>query len=69
MQSKKHFSYSKGRYYFTIKSIPNNITIYRKSKNEAMDSFKQYKALGKSVEWLGCWNGKKFEETSLPMAS
>jgi len=26
--------------------------------------FKQYARLGKKVEWMGTWNGKKFEEAN-----
>ncbi len=56
----------KGKYYFTIKSNPNNITIFRNSKRSAVDAFMKYYRLGKEVEWLGKWDGKKFIENSPP---
>ncbi len=68
MRSKKNFAMGKGKYYFTIRSTPNNITIYRKTKKAALDAFNRYKALGKDCEWLGQWDGKKFVEASLPNA-
>ena len=69
MRSKKNFTMGKGKYYFTIKSTPNNITMYRKTKQAAADAFMRYKRLGKEVEWLGKWDGKKFTESSTPAAS
>lgn len=61
-------NYSKDNYFFTIKGIPNNITIYRNTKDDASKAFHQYKAVGKQIEWLGRWNGKKFIETTPPAA-
>lgn len=69
MRSKKNFTMGKDKYYFTIKSTPNNITMYRKSKQAATDAFTRYKRLGKEVEWLGKWDGKKFTESSTPAVS
>lgn len=57
----------KGNWYFTIKSIPNNITIYRKSKEAAAETYKKYQRAGKEVEWLGKWDGKKFIENAPPV--
>ncbi len=66
MRYKKGFNYSKSTYYFTVKAIPNNITIYRKSKEAAAEAYQKYVALGKETEWLGKWNGKQFIEASPP---
>lgn len=56
----------KGKYYFTIKSSPNNITIYRKTFKAASDAYLKYLALGKECEWLGKWDGKKFDKSKAP---
>jgi len=56
----------KGKYYFTIKSTPNNITMYRKTKKAAIDAYHRYQQLGKECEWLGKWDGKKFTEGGSP---
>ncbi|NNC94988.1 MAG: hypothetical protein HKN92_05450 [Chitinophagales bacterium] len=61
-------NYGKDKWFFTIKSIPNNITISRSTKDAASLAFHQYKAVGKQIEWLGKWNGKKFTETAPPTA-
>jgi hypothetical protein len=66
MRWKKKYTMGKGKYYFTIKSTPNNITIFRKKKQAAIDAFLKYKQLGKEIEWLGKWDGKKFTESSPP---
>ncbi len=66
---KKNFPLAKGKYYFNIKSGQSNITIFRDTKNEAVSSFLSYKKLGKEVEWLGKWGGKKFHEDAMPSAS
>lgn len=61
----KKFEYGKGIYYFNVKSSgSSNITIKRKSKEEAINRFKNYENLGKEVEWLGKWDGKKFVEST-----
>lgn len=63
----KSFSYAKEKYYFNIKNAgPSSIIIYRNSKMEAALSFHSYLKVGKQCEWLGCWNGKKFEDTGIP---
>jgi hypothetical protein len=66
MSSRKGFTMGEGKYYLTIKSTPNNITLFRKNKKSAINTFTKYKELGKEVEWLGKWDGKKFTEDSLP---
>ncbi len=63
----KSFTYGKDKYYFNIKNAgPGSITIYRNNKKDAVNSFNSYVKVGKNCEWLGMWNGKKFEETSVP---
>lgn len=66
MRLKKNYVMGEGKYYFTIKSTPNNITIFRNTKKAAADAFLKYKKLGKEVEWLGKWDGKKFQESTPP---
>jgi len=66
MASKK-FEYGEGIYYFNIRNGgQSSITIKREKKNEAVDRYTSYKNLGKEVEWLGKWDGKKFTETNTP---
>jgi hypothetical protein len=66
MKWDKKFARGKGKYYITIKSTPNNITLYRKSKTAAENAYRQYMEVGKECEWHGKWNGKKFEEIKPP---
>jgi len=66
MASKKNFAMGKGKYYFTIKSSPNNITIFRDTVKAAADTYHKYILLGKECEWLGEWDGKKFPKNSTP---
>ncbi len=67
---RKSFDWGKGKYYLKIDSSPNNITLYRKTKEAAAHAFFQYNNVGKRVEWLGKWNGKKFVDDKAPaMAS
>lgn len=68
MKFSKNFSPGKGKYYFTIKSVPNNITISRKNKDAAASAFRRYLKAGKEIEWLGKWDGKKFTENTPPSA-
>ena len=63
---KKNFTMAKGNYYFNIKSGQQVITIYRNSKEAAETAFLNYKKVGKTCEWLGCWDGKSFKETTPP---
>lgn len=65
-RSTKKFDYVTGKYYFTVKGTPGNITMHRNNKIEAHQVYSNYFKLGKAVEWLGNWNGKKFEETKPP---
>ena len=62
MRRKQGYSYKKDVYYFTVKSSPNNITMHRDTKKAAKMAYYNYETIGKQVEWLGKWNGKKFEE-------
>ncbi len=68
MRLRKKYAMGKGKYYFTIKSVPNNITIFRKTKAAAVAAFRKYQKAGKEIEWLGKWDGKKFTEDSMPAA-
>ena len=67
MRSSKKFDYGEGKYYFTLKSSPSNITMHRKSKEEAKETYKKYYNLGKDMEWHGKWDGKKFVESTAPV--
>lgn len=69
MRPNKNIALGKGKYYFTIKSTPNNITIFRNSRKRAEDAYLNYQKIGKDCEWLGLWNGKKFEDTTAPASS
>lgn len=66
MRLKKNFPLGKGKYYFQIKAVPNNITIFRKTRQAALQAFQRYKALGKDIEWLGKWDGQQFTESAVP---
>lgn len=66
MASKKNFAMGKGKFYFTIKSSPNNITIFRDTFKSAADTYQKYILLGKECEWLGEWDGKKFSKAKTP---
>ena len=63
----KKFDYGENIYYFNIRTTgQSSITIKRKDKQKAIQSFLGYKDVGKDVEWLGKWDGKKFGDTSTP---
>jgi len=66
MRRKKSYAFKTDAYYFTVKSSPRDITMFRDTKEAAANTFKYYLAIGKKMEWLGKWNGKKFEETTTP---
>jgi len=66
MRRKKSYAFKKDVYYFTVKSSPRDITMFRDSKEDAARTFESYLAIGKKMEWLGKWNGKKFEENTVP---
>lgn len=68
MRVRKNYAMGKDKYYFMIKSVPNNITIFRKTREAALDAFRKYKSAGKEIEWLGKWDGKQFTEDSVPAA-
>ena len=69
MRLKKNFAFGKGKYYFTIKSSPNNITIYRKSKKAAKDAYVNYLKLGKECEWLVVKHGRMAPMSALGQCS
>ena len=66
MRMKKNYSLCKDKYYFTVKASPTNITISRSEKSAAVDAFMRYYRVGKEIEWLGKWDGKKFQENTAP---
>ncbi len=64
---KKNFSLGQGNYYFTIRTGGNSgILIKRQKKEDAVHSYLSYIKVGKDCEWHGCWDGKKFTESSPP---
>lgn len=66
MKRKKGFDYGKGKYYLTIVDSPSNITFHRLDKEAAVRAYNHYIAIGKKIEWLGKWDGKKFTEDKVP---
>jgi hypothetical protein len=66
MASNKKFTMGKGKYYFNVKTGQANIMINRSSKKDAERVFNSYVRVGKQVEWLGKWTGKKFTEEKTP---
>ena len=66
MAKTKHYKMGVGVYYFNIKTGIQNIVINRSTRKEAVNSFLMYQKVGKSPEWLGCWDGKKFQESTTP---
>ena len=63
-RSSKKFDYSKGKFYFNVKSaVGPPITINRSSKDEAIEAFSRYLRASKECEWLGQWDGKNFTAT------
>lgn len=63
---KKSFDLASDRYYFKIDSGHQSVTIHRKEKDLAVQSYLSYVRSGKTCEWMGKWDGKKFSETSAP---
>jgi len=49
-----------------IKSIPNDIRVFRLEKGQAVEAYLKYKAVKKKIEWLGLYNGKKFDDKTEP---
>jgi len=43
--------------------------MFRETKEAAIATYRQYERLGKKVEWLGVWNGKKFEQNTITAVS
>jgi len=68
MASRKNYTMGVGKYYFSIKSGQQSITMNRIEKKDAIYAFLNYKNIGKNCEWLGKWNGKKFEDNTPPTA-
>ena len=66
---KKKFTMGVGKYYFNVNSGHVSILIHREEKRDAVLQYLSYKRIGKDCEWLGKWNGKKFEESSAPSAA
>lgn len=64
---RKNFELGKGKYYFNILSGPQKVTIHRTEKHKAIQTYQSYIRLGKDCEWLGMWDGQKFQETSEPV--
>ncbi len=64
----KKYPIGVGKYYFNVYSGHQTILINRTDKSEAERIFLSYRKVGKRAEWLGCWNGKSFDETSVPSA-
>ena len=70
MARKKHFTMAPGKYFFSIKMGHNNtIMISRKTKAAAKYAFSNYVSQKKDIEWLGKWDGKKFIDHELKLAS
>ncbi len=63
---RKKFEMGVGKYYFNVLSGPQTVTIHRIEKAAAVNMFHTYKKLGKNCEWLGKWNGKKFDDNESP---
>jgi len=53
----------------TIVDFPNNITMHRLDKESAARAYERYKIIGKNIEWLGLWDGKKFTDSKAPQPS
>jgi hypothetical protein len=62
----KKYPIGVGKYYFNVYSGHQTILINRAAKEEAVRIFLSYKKVGKRAEWLGCYNGKNFDDTSTP---
>lgn len=63
---RKNFTLGSGKYYFSINTGHSKIMIHRSRKEDAVQRFLTYKRIGKDCEWLGCWNGKSFDENTPP---
>lgn len=62
----KKYPIGVGKYYFNVYSGHQTILINRAEKEDAVRIFLSYKKVGKRAEWLGCYNGKTFDDTSTP---
>lgn len=65
MRKKKGFDFGKGKYYLIIVDFLNNIIFYRLDKVVVVRVYEYYNVIGKKVEWLGKWDGKKFIEVKV----
>ncbi len=63
---KKNFKMGVGKYFFCIKNGQSSIMISRNTRPEAETAFLSYKATKKDCEWLGCWNGKSYDDSTVP---
>ena len=63
--NKKKINYSEDVYYFDIYTNNYPVTIHRKDRELAIKTFRRYQRAGKRCQWLGRWNGKKFEESQV----
>ena len=66
---KKNFKMGEGKYYFNVRNGQQSITIMREVKKQAVDAYLGYQQKGKDCEWLGCWNGKSFDESAAPVGN
>ena len=62
----KKYPIGVGKYYFNVLSGHQTILINRAEKEDAVRAFNSYRRVGKRCEWLGCWNGKSFDDSEVP---
>ena len=64
-RSSKKFEFGKGIWYFNVFGGGNSaITIKRIELDKALDAYSTYlKTQRGKCEWLGKWDGKKFQES------
>ena len=64
MARKSHFKKAVGSYFFNVKMGYNNtIIISRKTRSDAEYAFDNYVKQKKQIEWLGQWDGKKYQDS------
>ena len=65
MARKQGFKMTAGVYYFNVSAgYKSNITIFRKTREEAEYAYSNYIKQHKNCEWLGQWDGKKFIDST-----
>ncbi|MEM1320474.1 MAG: hypothetical protein AAGG75_09465 [Bacteroidota bacterium] len=70
MRRKKAFKKTTGHYFFNVNmGYQNNITISRKTREEAVYAFSNYLKQGKDCEWLGKWDGSTFVDSEYTEAA